>query len=641
MMHPGKPDAKSIGRNPSPTRAEIRARGITLVLGTLLFIGVTASAAQAQDSDSCLFCHQFPGLSRLDSRGNLRLFYVDPQYVHDQAGPHARLACVDCHPSVEVGVVPHLPVTPVDCTRQCHLTLPNAPERRFSHANIARMLEQSVHSPQALRGLQFSEGDPLAPGQSQCLYCHDEPVFRQTERFALADHHMATSRCDVCHAEQVPLDTEYMLKHIGSRLRQARPSLELAQTCAICHSDPGILAQRQGEDAVASYVRSFHGKAVLLGDEEAASCIDCHAGVGQNAHLMLGPADPASSVHPQQVADSCVRCHLDADPSIAATAVHLDLPRSWGSVEFLIALAFLLITIFTFVPSALLVILELLHQVIGRHDGVHHALREVVARVLAHPQGPKRLRRFTAWQRVQHWVLTFFFVLLVLTGFPMKFADQRWAAEVINLFGGLAPARLVHHWAGLALLVGVLLHLLTAVLKVLRESRLPGSDGRPAGLLRAFGNLPMVMSLQDLRRTGQLMAHLIGLRRERPLFGRFSASEKFEYFGVLWGTVLLGVTGLMLWGEQTVSHLLGGRAFNIAAILHTYEAFLAVIHVGILHMCSVLLSPLVFPLSRATITGTTPAAKLAGENGEFVLHAARDLGISTDAVHAAAGGAHE
>jgi cytochrome b subunit of formate dehydrogenase len=96
---------------------------------------------------------------------------------------------------------------------------------------------------------------------------------------------------------------------------------------------------------------------------------------------------------------------------------------------------------------------------------------------------------------------------------------------------------------------------------------------------------------------------------------------------VAWGTFVLGVTGLILWGEQFASHLFGGRVFSIATIFHTYEAFLAVIHVGILHMYNVIFSPVVFPLSLATLSGSTPAAKLAEENGEFVLQVARGLGI--------------
>lgn len=586
--------------------------------------GALVAPARAQDPDNCLYCHQYPGLSRLDDNtGTVRLFFVDPTYTHSKLGPHARLACTDCHQRSETGVVPHKTVSPVDCLRQCHITRPDAPERRFSHAAIGRMLEQSAHKPDALTQARLDGAAPLAPNQSICLNCHDEPVFR-TDHVPIEPG--ATARCEVCHDTQMPLDDDYMLKHVSARLRPARPSLELAQVCSVCHSDPRFLASIGKEDPVASYARSFHGKAVLLGDQTSANCIDCHVGSGQNVHLMLGPKDPASSVHPNHVADSCIRCHTDASVSIAATAVHLDIPRSVGSIDYLIAAMFILVTVCTYLPSALLMILELGQIVVARHHHSMPGLIALVERIENHPLGRRRLTRFKPIQRIQHWLLTILFILLCLTGFPLKFADHHWAATVIDWFGGIGVARQVHHWSGLCLLIGFGLHVLTNITRGISRGRKSGGGG----VVNALLNLPMVMSPADLRKTGELLAYLLGLRKERPTFGRFSASEKFEYFGVLWGTTLLGLTGLMLWFEQHVSHWLGGRAFNIATVLHTYEAFLAVIHVGILHICGVILVPRVFPLSLATITGRTPPEKLAEENADFVTGVARDLGLDAD-----------
>lgn len=617
------------------------SRMARIVGAVWIFALSTAGMCAAQDRDNCLYCHQFPGLSRYDREAQrARLFYIDPAYTMHGLGPHARLACTDCHVREEVGVIPHKATTPVDCTRECHLVGTDGRERRFSHANVARMLEQSVHSDAVLRSLNFSGGPLLAPGQSQCLYCHDEPVFRLPIGGHLGGLGVSTARCDTCHTTQLPIDANYMLRHIGARLEAARPPLELAQTCSTCHSDPVVLGQLGKNDAVASYVRSFHGKAALLNDPQTAGCVDCHVGPRNNAHLMLGAEHPQSSVHATNVAESCIQCHTAADVRIAATAVHLDLPQSRGSVDFLIAAAFLLITVISFVPSAVLVILELGQLVVGRHAHSAQHVHIVLERILKHPQGPARLTRFRASQRLQHWVLTTLFILLAMTGFPLKFADQEWSARIIGWFGGLSNARAVHHWSGVALVLGFALHLFVVLAAAIRKARQAGSDGRAPGLLRTLLNLPMVMSPVDLKKWGQLMAYLVGLRRERPMFGRFSAGEKFEYFGVLWGTTLLGITGFMLWGEELTSRLVGGRAFNIATIIHTYEAFLAVIHVGVLHICNVILAPAVFPLSPATLTGRTPSGKLVEENGEFVLQVARELGISTDVTAETGGISH-
>ena len=222
------------------------------------------------------------------------------------------------------------------------------------------------------------------------------------------------------------------------------------------------------------------------------------------------------------------------------------------------------------------------------------------------------------------------FTALVLTGFPLKFAETSWARALIHMFGGLQVARTVHHWAGIALVAGFFLHMVEVLLSFVRQARQLERSGTDKSWRRAWNAMPMWITPQDFRKTFQLLAYLLFLRKSRPSFGRFSPTEKFEYLGVFWGTVLLGVTGMLLWGEQISTRFLGGRAVNIATIAHTYEAFLALIHVGILHIYNVILAPKVFPLSAATITGTTPADKLAEEHGEFVEEAARELGIELE-----------
>lgn len=595
------------------------------------FVSFVAAPTRADDPEGCLFCHQYSGLSRYDAAAHrVHLFGIDPTYVRQLRGPHSQLNCTDCHLRDEVSVVPHKTLSKVDCTRQCHIAQPGGVERRFSHENISQMLEQGVHKIETLAKLEPSGGALLGADQSKCLYCHDEPLFRADALLAAAHERGAdTTRCAACHGPQLPVNTSYMLRHVVARIQPVRPSLELAQVCSVCHSDPKLLAEQHQDDPVGSYVRSFHGKAVLLGDESAANCLDCHVGPGQNVHVLLGPKDPKSSVHFENLPDSCIRCHKQADISIARAAVHLDLPRAVGSIDYLIAAAFVLITLGTFVPSAILVILELLQLVVGRHAHGHNEMRRLAERLERNPQGLRQLTRFTPWQRVQHWVLVLLFTSLVVTGFPLKFAAQPWAGAVIHQFGGLANSRAVHHWAGVGLMIGFGLHMFTALARAIRNAAKTAGNGQP-WIVRMQANLPMVMTPIDLARTGQLMAYLIGFRSERPQFGRFTGPEKFEYFGVMWGTMLLGVTGLLLWFPQFFSYWLGGRSFNIATVFHTYEAFLAIIHVGILHIVNVVLSPHVFPLSPATLSGRTPTSKLAEENGEFVLQVAAKMNLSVD-----------
>lgn len=619
------------------------ARGPRSILVLAALLGLTASAAFAEDADNCLTCHKFRGLSRFDTAAaRVHLYFVDPDYVRDLRGPHARLACTDCHPRDEVTVIPHRDVSRVDCTRMCHLSDPGGLERRFSHANVAGMLERSVHTADLLSKLEFAGGPLLNGQQSRCLYCHDEPVFRDPGGVLPAYHALGQrtfDRCWVCHAEQIPVDVIYYLRHIAARLQAARPPLEQAQICAICHSDPRVLRTHDKlKNSVASFLRSFHGKAALLGDESTAACLSCHVKAGENAHLMLPPTDPRSSVYPRQVANACrsATCHPGADPRLAAASVHLDLPAARASLEFGVAAAFILLTLGSFGPSLLLCLLELLQIVLGRRHEESHANHELTLAVLGHPEGRRRLTRFTVSQRCQHWVLVVLFTLLAVTGFPMKFADRSWSRVVIDWFGGLHTARTLHHWAGIALIIGFTAHLTYCLVTMFQKARQRTPAGSKIGLIAAFWALPMLIRPSELPKATHLLLYLVGLRRDPPTFGRFSIKEKFEYIGVFWGTTLLGITGALLWGEQLFSHYVSGRVLNIALIAHTYEAFLAVIHVGILHIVNVIFSPHVFPLSRATITGNTPLAELADAHYDFVVEAARELGLAGES-----GGNHD
>ncbi len=603
------------------------------MLPIVLVVLAPIQILRADDPDNCLLCHQYRGLSRFDEEtSRVRLFFTNPDYGEHRLGPHARLACTDCHEHAEVGSIPHAPSTPVDCTRQCHLGSTTGLAREFSHDNIPPMLEQSAHSPEALARVNFSGGPLLEPGQAQCLYCHDEPLFRDPTAvfplFSEVSSHIF-DRCDVCHVEKVPVDIEYYTRHIASRFQPARSTLEVAQVCAVCHADPLVLQEHELSNTVASYVRSFHGKAALLGDKSTASCISCHVSAGENAHLMLGRENPRSSVNVANVADSCrsTACHPGASKMIGENAVHLDIPTAQGSAEFILAAIFILLTVFTFGPSAMIVLLDLLQGVAGREHHADRRSRDLALSIMRHPRGAKKLKRIAPMHRVEHWILSILFTLLVLTGFPLKFPERAWAAMLIDLFGGLSIARVVHHWAGILLVLGFLIHLVEIVVEYVRRlRRTADADGRKRWV-DALYSLPLWITPTDLRKTMELFAYLLFMKKERPTFGRFSPAEKFEYLGVFWGTILLGVTGGLLWGEQVSSQFLSGRALNLATIAHTYEAFLALIHVGILHIYNVILAPKVFPLSRATLTGETPIAKLAEEHGDMVDEVARELGI--------------
>ena len=202
-------------------------------------------------------------------------------------------------------------------------------------------------------------------------------------------------------------------------------------------------------------------------------------------------------------------------------------------------------------------------------------------------------------------VITFF--ILVFTGYPMKFADQIWARWLIDLVGGLGNARILHRVAGALLLIGFTFHFVIYVSSYMWKEH----KRTKKSYLRIFLTLPMVMNPSDFKKMGQYLLYLFFLRRRRPQWGRFSLEEKFEYFGVIWGTILLGVTGIFLWDDSLTTRYLPGRALTVITIIHSFESYLALLHVGIVHLANVLLAPGAFPCSPAMFTGNTPAEEMA------------------------------
>jgi cytochrome b subunit of formate dehydrogenase len=593
---------------------------LQILLALVLTFGRIARSAE---SEGCLNCHQYEGLSRIDDSGKkVADFFVDSRFYAHGNGPHARLNCTDCHTRTEVEVFPHHSATKVDCMRSCHLNSSGNTESRFSHEPISHMLLGSVHKIETLKKSNRLLGSPLSEKQAQCLLCHDEPLFRQTESWMTED--ASTQRCKTCHDATLPQDTTFDFWHVHARSMPSRSGMDVVRICATCHSNDAIRKEFKLPDSTATFLAGFHGKALLLGSENTADCLHCHAGLGQNVHRMVKQDDPTSPTSLLRSADTCrtSNCHGTAGARISTAAIHLDVANTHG-IEFVIALLFIGIIGLTFGPSLTITGLKLVHYIIGKHDPAHRRNSELVQTLLSSPEGRAKLVRFQVHQRVQHWVLSITFTLLCLTGFPMKFADRPWAATVIGWFGGLPTSRMIHHAAGTFLIGGFCYHLVYVLNMAWRLKKKSGQS-----FLTSLRAMPMCATPRDAIAMLQLTLYLMFLRKTKPVSGKFNPEEKFEYFGVFWGTFVLGTTGVLMWANAWTSRHLPGRVLTIATFVHTFEAFLALLHIGIVHLARVIFVPAVFPISRAMITGQTPAAELAEGHGAMLEEVAAQVGLA-------------
>ena len=581
----------------------------------MLIMLLPSYVALASDSEGCLLCHRYRGLGTVnEATGESQLFYVDPAYYERGLGPHSRLNCTDCHDREEVEIVPHAGTSPVDCTSSCHLDSIHNVEVRFGHNQINEMLEDSVHDHEVLARSNTLLGEPLESDQSQCLLCHEEPTYRRSAE-TWSRQEEPIGRCNVCHDAVLPVDARRYYWHVHARSQPANSNIEIIKNCGLCHSNDRIIKEFELSDSTATYLASFHGKSTLLGDEETAGCLDCHVGQIENVHQIKSYLQADSAASEENVADTCrnTNCHPRAGVNVGSASVHLQYSTSSGII-YIIVVGFVLLILFTFGPSMMFTLLDMLQIVVGRHDQADHENVRRAKKLMQDPKARKMLKRFTVFQRVQHWYLVLTSMILVCTGFPLKFAEKPLGAAFVNLLGGASAVRSIHRWTGILLLVGFLMHMLLYVgCYVIRQRKKTQQSW-----FRIIFNLPMLMSPSDFIKMGQHIAYLLFLRRRRVQWGRFSLEEKFEYFGVLWGTIILGVTGLLMWNESFVSRYLPGQTITICYIIHSFEAYLAFLHVGIVHLAHVLLAPAAFPYSKAMFTGDTPVEEMAEIHSEML-----------------------
>ena len=110
------------------------------------------------------------------------------------------------------------------------------------------------------------------------------------------------------------------------------------------------------------------------------------------------------------------------------------------------------------------------------------------------------------------------------------------------------------------------------------------------------------------------MLYYLGLSPEKPKFGRFNYAEKAEYWALVWGTALMGLTGTMLWAKVQVGNLLARWWLDAATAVHFYEAILATLAILVWHLYQVIFDPDVYPMNSAWKDGKMPAEQYKEEH---------------------------
>ena len=609
------------------------------ILATLLWFAPAAQPQHKPKDAECLACHSDATPSADGTHTNAAI-----DAGKEKASIHASMfACVDCHKDVKSA--PHANAPAKITCAQCHADAQSAYERSFHatarkpdgtapatctschgdahtilpasdpkspvyHSNIPAtcgachgqkfLMESTGNSAQPFVSYQQSVHGRAVENGSQtaavCTDCHGaHSILPANDAASLINKFNVPTTCGKCHAQ---IQTVFTRSIHGQAIARGNG---LAPVCTDCHgihsikapSDPNSSVSDQNLSSatcarchqgvrltqefgvvgnrVSTYNDSYHGLASQGGSVVVANCASCHG-----VHNILPSSDPRSTINPANLDATCGQCHKGVTQKFTLAKVHVDTDGGQAKDKGTVAVRYVR---WFYIPLILLVIGGmLLHNLV-----IWRA--KLVARRRAQTH---TVQRMNANQRAQHLILITSFFVLVVTGFALKYPDS-WFAAIIGLSEHWRS--IIHRVAGVLLIADGLYHLAYIAFT---------ADGRR--LIR-----DLFPTWKDATDAFGTMLYYLGLRKDKPKFGRFNYAEKAEYWALVWGTVLMAVTGIMLWAKVPVGNALARWWIDAATAVHFYEAILATLAILVWHFYQVFFDPDVYPMNWAWRDGTMSA----------------------------------
>jgi len=550
-----------------------------LVLAILL--ATSASAAEGASpapaglpagASDCLECHKAggdgPAVTHLDQ------FAAS---VHGQNG----VGCTDCHQGYAMG--PHdgeVKLSPEDAAKV---------EKLAKAAWGEGEKQERLSSPRAL----------LA-----CGNCHDAEAgaFAKSIHGAWlrGDAKVAGPTCLSCHGSPhaIAKKLDAYVPNAVTRVAVPADRRELQQRCEACHGNEEYAkAAGLNPEVQSSYHDSIHGRLVRVGNAAAPTCVSCHAAdaTAGGTHAIVAKSDPASAVSAAQKKNTCGRCHEGATDNFAGLIAHKPIQEIGGHiVPHVTHVAFSWLTTLTLLFFAFHVLIDFIYELRQRlaakgHGHSADALKSVV--------------RFDIHQRAQHWFMLSGVIILGVTGFPLRGAgDPRAAAYslgFLKVFGGAEGAALWHRIGAVLIIISSVYHLFYLTF-LASQKRLP------------LSMLPTPKDALDMRDN---ILFMLGLKKERPRFERYMYLEKFDYWAVFWGIVMMVGTGFVFWFPVFFAKYAPAWLITATQIIHGEEATLAITFLFVVHFYNVHLKPSIFPMNWAWLNGRISVEMLKHEHG--------------------------
>jgi len=593
----------------------------------------------------CLTCH---GKKDIVSSLDHHSLYVYEDELNGSI--HAKVACSQCHTQVSVSKVrPCETITKkVDCSI-CHSQQvelykegihgilfykgnPNAPSCKECHGTHGILSQKDIRSPtyptnvpvlcgrchrenekaailyhgtehnittnytESIHGKELNEGLVVAASCTSCHTAHKQLPAADPDSSVNRNNIAAT--CAVCHkgvyekymgsvhaigrgkdSSRLPACNDCHTAHTIKRTDQDSFKFEIMNTCGKCH-----------QDIAETYFQTVHGKASKLGFAKSAKCQDCHG-----SHEILPVSDPHSTLSRENIVMTCAKCHPGASRRFAGYLTHAThhdpkkYPWIFWTFWFMTAL---LVGTFT---------LSLMHTLLWLPKSLE--MRRLYPPKPYNPS-EKQYVRFPVFYRILHIIMIISFLTLTMTGMTLKFSYMPWALFISRLLGGVAVTGFLHRLAAVALFGIFFAHLWQVFfqkkvsIKNLKET--------------LFGPDSILFSKKDWHEFLATVKWYTG-KGPYPKYGRWTYWEKFDYFAVLWGVMVIGTSGLMLWFPEGFTRVFPGWVINVATIIHSDEALLAAGFIFTVHFFNTHFRPEKFPMDTVIFTGRMSIEELQRE----------------------------
>lgn len=409
-----------------------------------------------------------------------------------------------------------------------------------------------------------------------CGKCHEKEAreyLRSTHGEALANGSMDAPVCTTCHGEHEILKTSNPRSPVA-------PRNVSEQTCGSCHNSPE-LSEKYGipSDSLKTFMESYHGLALQGGSANTANCASCH-----NAHDIRPSSDPSSSVNKKNLPRTCGKCHPGANDRFAVGKMHVAASPKKSPALWWIGLIY--IVLIAGVIGGMLC-----HNILdfSKKWRRHINLRELHGFYV----------RMTGFERLQHLMMMVSFIILAITGFMLAYPDAWWVVIIRNLSSYAFVLRgILHRIAAVVMVTACVIHLIYVLFTARGRQFL----------------IDMIPNRKDVSDVVNWFRYGFGVVKEKPKFGRFSYIEKSEYWALVWGSVIMTLTGIMMWMNDTFIDLFTKLGLDIARTIHFYEAWLAVLAIIVWHLYFVIFNPDIYPMNPSWLTGTMPEDALKEEH---------------------------